>query len=79
VIPVAPGTIVAGKYRVERLLGRGGMGFVVEATHAELMDRVAIKFLLPELANAGEIVSRFVTEARSARRISRWRCRQATA
>ena len=43
------GTVIADKYRVEQMLGRGGMGVVVEATHLELGTRVAIKLLLPEL------------------------------
>ena len=40
-----PGTVVAGKYRVERIIGRGGMGLVVEATHLGLGNRVALMFL----------------------------------
>ena len=44
---VSQGTILAGKYRVERVLGVGGMGVVVAARHLDLDERVAIKFLLP--------------------------------
>jgi serine/threonine protein kinase len=46
-----PGTVLCGKFRVERVLGRGGMGLVVEATHLELKRRVALKFLLPSYAH----------------------------
>lgn len=59
-----PGTLIAGKYRVERVLGSGGMGVVVEATHAALGQRVAIKLLSPEFADAPEVVARFFREAR---------------
>jgi serine/threonine-protein kinase len=61
-----PGTLVAGKYRVERLLGRGGMGVVVEATHLELRVPVALKFLGDRYANRPDIVARFLREARAA-------------
>jgi len=43
-----PGEIVGGKYRVERVLGAGGMGVVVSAHHIQLDEKVALKFLLPE-------------------------------
>ena len=46
---VEPGTLLGGKYRVVRTLGRGGMGLVVEAFHLELRIPVAIKLLLPEM------------------------------
>ena len=42
------GDVIAGKYRVERVLGEGGMGVVVAAMHLELGTRVAIKFAAPE-------------------------------
>ncbi|MEP7127171.1 MAG: serine/threonine-protein kinase, partial [Byssovorax sp.] len=53
-------------YRVERELGSGGMGVVVEATHVALDQRVAIKLLNPELVRMPEIVGRFLREARIA-------------
>src|SRR5258706_5342574 len=63
------GQILAGKYRVERVLGKGGMGVVVAARHLQLDERVAIKFMLPEgLANP-EAVARFAREARAAVKI----------
>ncbi|MDQ2644834.1 MAG: protein kinase [Myxococcota bacterium] len=65
----SPGDIVAGKYRIERQLGAGGMGIVVAASHVVLQERVAMKFLSPELAVNDEAVARFVREARAACRI----------
>jgi serine/threonine-protein kinase len=58
-----------GKYRIERVLGVGGMGVVVAATHTTLEERVAIKFLLPEALRNPEAVQRFLREARAAVRI----------
>jgi eukaryotic-like serine/threonine-protein kinase len=63
--PVRPGDLLAGKYRVERVLGVGGMGVVVAARHEALRQRVALKFLLPELGVEREAVERFGREARS--------------
>ena len=42
---ILEGTLLAGKYRVERLLGAGGMGYVVSAIHEQLDQRVAVKLL----------------------------------
>jgi len=67
--PVREGEILAGKYRVERVLGQGGMGVVVAARHAELDELVALKFLLPEALSEPEAVARFLKEARAAVRI----------
>jgi serine/threonine-protein kinase len=67
--PIAPGTVLAGKYRVERILGQGGMGVVVEARHIALEERVALKFLLPEYATHPEASARFLREARAAVKI----------
>lgn len=63
------GEVLVGKYRVERRIGRGGMGVVVEATHLKLDERVAIKLLHPKLATKPEIVARFMREARAASKI----------
>jgi eukaryotic-like serine/threonine-protein kinase len=65
--PVLPGETLADKYRVERVLGRGGMGIVVAARHLELDERVAIKFLLGERSDSG--VERFLREARAAAKV----------
>jgi eukaryotic-like serine/threonine-protein kinase len=62
------GELLAGKYRVERLLGQGGMGVVVAARHIELQERVAVKLMLTDDTNE-EAVQRFVREARAAARI----------
>jgi len=61
--------LLAGKYRLERVLGQGGMGVVVAATHTVLDERVAIKLLLPEALASAETVARFQREARAAVRI----------
>jgi serine/threonine-protein kinase len=63
---VAAGQVIDGKYRVERVLGTGGMGVVVAATHLELGQPVAIKFLLAEGVGRPEVSARFIREARAA-------------
>ena len=69
VAPVREGDMIASKYRVERILGAGGMGVVVLALHVDLEQRVAIKFLLPEAASDGELVERFLREGRASVRL----------
>ncbi len=64
-LPFAPGEILVDKYCVQKLIGTGGVGFVVAATHVGLDDSVALKFLKPEFATHPEAVARFVTEARA--------------
>ncbi len=66
---VSPGDLLAGKYRIERVLGQGGMGIVVSAIHEALDERVALKFLLPEALSNKEAVARFTREARAAVKI----------
>ena len=66
---LSEGQVFAGKYRIERVLGRGGMGLVVAATHLQLGELVALKFLLPEALHNPEAVLRFDREARAAVRI----------
>lgn len=61
--------MLAGKYRVERVIGQGGMGVVVAAYHMHLDERVAIKFLLPEVLDNPDAVRRFSREARAAVKI----------
>lgn len=60
------GTVLAGRYRVERLISRGGMGAVFEATQLGLDRSVAVKVLLPTLSRDEKMKERFRREARSA-------------
>jgi serine/threonine protein kinase len=62
----ATGALIDGKYRVEQVLGEGGMGIVFQATHVRLGQRVAIKMLHPHMLYKPEIVERFEREARAA-------------
>jgi len=59
-------TLVAGKYQLIKMIGRGGMGSVWEARHTSLGTRVAIKFIETEYANSAEARSRFDNEAKAA-------------
>src|SRR5262249_52659523 len=56
----------AGKYRVDRVIGQGGMGVVVAATHLQLEQRIALKFVLPEAVQSRETVEPFSREAKAA-------------
>ena len=58
-----------GRYIIVKRLGRGGMGTVYEATHAELKKRVAIKMLHARVAQSAEVRARFQREGESAARI----------
>jgi serine/threonine-protein kinase len=63
------GDILVDKYRVDRVIGTGGMGIVVQATHLKLKDTVAVKFLrFPGMAD-DETIARFLREAQAAARI----------
>jgi serine/threonine-protein kinase len=68
-VPLKTGDILDRKYRVERVLGAGGMGIVVSARHIELGTRVALKLMQPKLATDPESVLRFQREARAAVRM----------
>lgn len=63
--PIKPGDMIAGKYRVDRILGQGGMGVVVAATHIELREVRALKFLLASTLADKDGVERFRREARA--------------
>lgn len=65
--PVAVGEVLAGKYRVERVIGVGGMGVVVQAMHLDLDRRVALKFMLVDvIGHSADAVARFLREGRAA-------------
>ena len=64
--PIAPGQTLAGKYRIDRVLGAGAMGLVLAATHLVLGSRVAIKVMLGGGKRAPEHEERFLREARVA-------------
>jgi len=63
-LPISAGDVLLRKYRVERLIGEGGTGIVLSATHVQLEQKVAIKFLRRALASE-EIRTRFEREARA--------------
>ena len=67
--PIEPGTVLLGKYRVERLIGQGGMAAVYLAHHELLQQDVAIKVLLPDVALKPDMAARFLNEARAAVRL----------
>ncbi|HEV2705961.1 MAG TPA: protein kinase [Pyrinomonadaceae bacterium] len=62
--------VVADKYRLDRMLGRGGMGAVYAGMHIELERPAAIKLLLPELVADPQALERFRREARAAARLN---------
>lgn len=68
-LQLAAGDLVAGKYRVDRVLGRGAMGVVVAARHEELGQKVAIKLLHPDVSASDDGRERFLREARAAAKL----------
>ncbi|MGE0547796.1 MAG: serine/threonine-protein kinase [Kofleriaceae bacterium] len=62
---LSPGTVLLDKYRVDEVIGTGGMGRVIRATHMYLHQPVAIKIMLPELAQSADTVARFLREAQA--------------
>src|SRR5688572_13896981 len=67
--PLHIGQIINGKYRIERQIGRGGMGIVLAATHLQLEHLVAIKVMRRDLVMDDRALDRLLVEARSAARI----------
>ncbi len=68
--PAQPGEVLLGKYRVEGALGQGGMGVVMRATHLQLGQPVALKFLWMQSGPADSVATdRFLREARATFRL----------
>jgi serine/threonine-protein kinase len=68
-VTIRPGDLIAGKYRVERVLGSGGMGYVVAARHLALDQVVAIKFLHRHALSDDSALRRFRQEATACARL----------
>jgi serine/threonine protein kinase/Tfp pilus assembly protein PilF len=65
-----PGEIVAGRFRIERAVGRGGMGQVWEAYDQQLREYVALKTIRPQIASDPKAIEEFKQEVLNARRVS---------
>jgi eukaryotic-like serine/threonine-protein kinase len=63
------GKTLAGRYRIERRLGAGGMGVVYLAEHVGLEKRVAVKIMIGDFHDRSEVIGRFVQEAKAASKI----------
>src|SRR3954469_2281439 len=63
------GSTISDRYKIERLLGEGGMGAVYQAEHTLMRKRMAIKVLHPEMTRLPEVVARFEREAMAAAHI----------
>ena len=66
---LAVGDVLAERYRIDALLGQGGMGIVYRAEHLHLRKPLALKVLLPEWSSMPEVVARFEREAIAASNI----------
>ncbi|HKO94577.1 MAG TPA: protein kinase [Polyangiaceae bacterium] len=67
--PLQIGQVLAGKYRIEQQIGRGGMGIVLSATHLQLEHRVAIKVMRRDLLEDDKALHRLLAEARASAKI----------
>jgi serine/threonine protein kinase len=72
------GATLDDRYRIDALLGQGGMGAVFKATHVGLHREVAVKVLHPEIGQDGQIAKRFEREAHSASRLDHPHCVRVT-
>jgi eukaryotic-like serine/threonine-protein kinase len=63
------GTVIADKYRVERVLGEGAMGIVLAARHLELDELVAIKCIRAQMPWSPDVIARFAREAKASARL----------
>jgi serine/threonine-protein kinase len=68
-LPIAPGTVLAGRYEIQALLGSGALGRVYRARDRTLEEVVAVKVLDPETTRSPEHAQRFRNEIRLARRV----------
>ncbi|HEX4309608.1 MAG TPA: tetratricopeptide repeat protein [Acidobacteriaceae bacterium] len=69
-VDLEPGTMLAGRYEIEKVLGTGGMGAVYRAKDRELDRQVALKVIRPELAQNAAIVDRFKQEIRLSHKVT---------
>jgi serine/threonine-protein kinase len=65
IVALEPGAVIAGRYRLDRLIGEGGMGVVWAATHIETGKPVALKHLRDEASGDAETRKRFLREAQA--------------
>jgi serine/threonine protein kinase len=68
------GTVIDGRYRLDEIIGRGGMGVVYRGEHISIRRKVAVKVLLPSLAGVPELRSRFEREAMAIGKIDHPNC-----
>src|SRR5512139_2320468 len=68
------GQVIDNRYRLESVLGRGGMGLVYKAAHLGLRRQVAVKILHPSLATSSDVRNRFEREALAVGKIDHPHC-----
>jgi len=66
----SPGAVIAGRYRIDAVLGEGGMGAVFRATEIATSQSLALKFMAPEMRKRPGMASRFANEATAAAKIA---------